>query len=313
MRNGLARSPSRRKSGGADVIPAFFLYGEPLQPPDERLIHVETIAARSTLHNWNIRSHRHRDLHQILLIQRGKVAAALDDRRLSLQSPALVVVPSGTVHAFTFRPRTAGWVLSFAPGLIPELANPGSAIAELLERPAAQRLIRRSMSETDLESLGEMLLREFTRSAPGRQTALRGMLAAVLANILRLTYQALGSDAGGMASERELVARFRRLVEARYRTHMGIRQYADDLRVTESKLRRACLAVAGRKPVELLHVRLLVEAERQLRYTTMPISQVAYHLGFDDPAYFSRFFARRANLSPRDFRAREAAAGELTR
>src|SRR5207344_2664067 len=44
-------------------VPAFFLYGEPLQPPDERVVHVETIAARSRLHDWVIEPHRHRDLH----------------------------------------------------------------------------------------------------------------------------------------------------------------------------------------------------------------------------------------------------------
>lgn len=57
----------------------------------------------------------------------------------------------------------------------------------------------------------------------------------------------------------------------------------------------------------LLHQRLLVEAERQLRYTSMPIAQVAYHLGFEDPAYFSRFFSRRMRISPRGFRERAGA------
>jgi AraC family transcriptional activator of pobA len=60
----------------------------------------------------------------------------------------------------------------------------------------------------------------------------------------------------------------------------------------------------------MLHLRLLVEAERQLRYTTMSIAQIAYHLGFEDPAYFSRFFARHAQLAPRLFRSRDGAAGE---
>jgi AraC-like DNA-binding protein len=32
----------------------------------------------------------------------------------------------------------------------------------------------------------------------------------------------------------------------------------------------------------------------------------ADHLGFEDPAYFSRFFNRRMSLSPREFRVRDA-------
>jgi AraC family transcriptional activator of pobA len=57
--------------------------------------------------------------------------------------------------------------------------------------------------------------------------------------------------------------------------------------------------------MDLVHLRLLVEAERQLRYTTMSISQIAYYLGFEDPAYFSRFFSRLTKESPRVFRARD--------
>jgi AraC family transcriptional activator of pobA len=50
---------------------------------------------------------------------------------------------------------------------------------------------------------------------------------------------------------------------------------------------------------------MLVEAERQLRYTGMSVAQVAYFLGFEDPAYFTRFFSRRTGVSPKVFRGRD--------
>ena len=310
-----ARSrPRYPRSGEAlRAIPAYFLYGEPLQAPDERLIHVETIAARSKLHNWNIRPHRHRDLIQLLLLYRGHVAARLDDASLALDAPAVVVIPPGAVHSFTFQPNTSGIVISFAPGLLLELAAPESGIREFLECPTAAALAMAAVRETDLRALGDMLLREFTRSAPGRQTALRGLLGAMLANVLRLAREAAGRAPGAAAPERELVARFRRLIEERYRSHVSVCSYVTQLGVSESKLRRACLDVTGQSPIELVHLRVLVEAERQLRYTTMSIAQIAYHLGYEDPAYFTRFFTRRTKVSPRRFRARDAAAGELIR
>ena len=303
---------SQPRAHNSEDIPAFFLYGEPLQPPDERLIHVETIAARSLLHHWTIKPHRHRDLNQLLILHRGAVAYSLDGRSGSLKAPVLIAVPPSAVHSFTFQPGTVGLVISFAPSLMAELAAPGTGIAHFLEQPTAQALNLRSVRETDLHALGNMLLREFTRSAPGRQTALRGILAAVFANVLRLAHPSMAADAQARAPERELVARFRHLIEVGYRTHVPVASYARELSVTETKLRRACIAVAGHAPIEILHLRLLVEAERQLRYTTMSIAQVAYHLGFEDPAYFSRFFTQRMRISPRAFRAREA-TGELIR
>jgi len=295
--------PPRRAAPPRDTIPAFFLYGEPLQAPDERQIHIETIASRSSLHDWVIRPHRHRDLHQVLLTQKGSVRVRLDDCNQALAAPALVVVPPGCVHGFNFEPGTRGLVVSFAPGLLADLAAHGAPLVRALECPQARTLARRALRETDLEALGWMMLREFTRAAPGRMASLRGLLGALLANALRLsTPDVHPDDAQGAA--RELVARYRRLIERDFRTHASVREYTTELGVSESRLRRACLETTGQSPVAVVHLRLLVEAERLLRYTTLTVAQIAYHLGFEDPAYFSRFFTRWRKSPPRAFRSR---------
>ena len=46
------------------------------------------------------------------------------------------------------------------------------------------------------------------------------------------------------------------------------------------------------------------EALRNLVYTDLPVSAIAYSLGFDDPAYFSRVYAAATGRSPRAFRVR---------
>jgi len=304
MRSGLR--PSRGEAASAPAsVPAFHLYGESLQPPDERLIHVETIAARSRLHDWIIRPHRHRDLHQLLLIEHGRVEARLDTQTALVRAPAVILVPPGAVHSFRFQPETVGVVVTFASALADELRATSPSLSAHLERCLALMLNRAALRQTDLRGLVGMLLREFGRSAPGRRLALRGTLAALLANLQRLLPDI--SDAVGAVSsrDRELVARFRQQVEQRFRQHPALTEYAALLQTSESRLRRACLAVTGQSPVDLVHLRLLLEAERQLRYTSMSVTQIAYHLGFEDPAYFSRFFTRRMGISPRAFRRGE--------
>jgi AraC family transcriptional activator of pobA len=282
------------------------LYGESLQPPDERLIHIETIAARSRLHDWIIRPHRHRDLHQLLLIDRGRVEARLDARTTLLRAPAAILVPPGAVHSFRFQPETVGIVISFAATVAGELRAVSPGLSEHLERCAAIPLDSAALRQTDMRPLAEMLLREFGRSAPGRRLALRGTLAALLANLQRLLPDVSDAVAAVSPRDRELVARFREQVEQRFRQHPSLAEYAARLQASDSRLRRACLAVTGQSPVDLVHLRLLLEAERQLRYTSMSVTQVAYYLGFEDPAYFSRFFTRRMGVSPRAFRRRDA-------
>lgn len=298
--------PVPRPRPARSPVPAFYLYGESLRAPSERLIHVETIAARSRLHDWVIRPHRHRDLHQILITRRGRVEVTLDGRTDALSSPVAIVVPPGVIHAFRFQVGTDGLVISFAPDLARELAAPSEGLLAVLERAGATGLDRRALDTTDLWLIGQLLLREFGRSASGRHAALRGLLGALFANLLRLVAGGTPSIAVAARSANELVARYRALLEGRFRTQRTVAEYAVDLAVSEATLRRACMAAVGQTPIEMLHLRRLIEAERQLRYTSMPVTQIAYHLGFDDPAYFSRFFLRRTGRSPRAVRAHDA-------
>ena len=46
---------------------------------------------------------------------------------------------------------------------------------------------------------------------------------------------------------------------------------------------------------------------RALAYTIMQVSEIAYMLGYSDPAYFARVFAQAAGESPSAFRARTTA------
>jgi AraC family transcriptional activator of pobA len=99
-----------------------------------------------------------------------------------------------------------------------------------------------------------------------------------------------------------VVARYRAFVEEHFREHPTTEEGASVLGVTPSLLRSACRSLAGASPGDILKERLCLEAQRLMRYSNMSISQIALQLGFEDPAYFSRFFTKTAGECPRQFR-----------
>ena len=82
----------------------------------------------------------------------------------------------------------------------------------------------------------------------------------------------------------------------------SIREYAHELKITSVHLNRVCQASVGKPALHVVHDFLIFEAEKFLRQTDMHISEIAYRLNFEDPAYFSRFFKKYTGISPKLFR-----------
>ncbi len=113
------------------------------------------------------------------------------------------------------------------------------------------------------------------------------------------------SDASASSGGRQarLVARLRDRIEQRFRHREPVADHARALGVSETALRQACARTAGLSPAAMLDERALLEARRLLLYSNLSVAEVGYATGFEDPAYFSRFFARHTGRSPRDWRA----------
>ena len=94
---------------------------------------------------------------------------------------------------------------------------------------------------------------------------------------------------------------FCKLIETEYARQHPVAWYAGQLGITAAHLNALCRKTAGQSALELVHERLVLEARRNLVYTSMSVSQVSYALGFADPAYFTRFSSGAPACLPRHF------------
>jgi AraC family transcriptional regulator, transcriptional activator of pobA len=278
--------------GRAERILSYSLFGESAHLPD--VMHCETIAARSVLHDWELAPHRHGRLHQLLLVQSGGGTAHLEGRGMPLGPKSFVNVPPGDVHAFSFEPGTQGWVATLADEMLDEILGRSEGVRRALAHS------RVTAADEQVGLVMAQIAREFGGRAPERAMVLRGLCTTLLGLAARaITRSApLGADLSGS----HLLHRFEALVEAHYLEQWGVADYARALAVTPTHLSRVTRAATGEPASRLIDARVVREARRHLAYTNLPVTSIAYALGFSDPAYFSRVFSRTAGVAPRAFR-----------
>lgn len=286
-------------------LPQFFLYGEPLRHADPDFLHVEDLAARSRPGNWRIAPHKHADLNHLLLITEGGGTITFEADTLPFTAPVLLAVPARAVHGFAWDRESAGHVLTIADVQLHRMTGTYRDFVPIFARP---RCIDLSVSEA--EEIGQAIAgiaRELSWAGLGQDAALDAGLLQVLVLAARRLQQA-EPPASGSRKQRELVARFRSMVEDRYRSREAMSVYARALGVSETSLREAC-AATGQSPSAIRDQRAMLEAQRLLAFSALAIGEVAESVGIADPAYFSRFFTRHCGKSPARWRAEARARG----
>lgn len=282
-------------------VPTFYLYGEPHRSAADNFLHVERLADRSLPAGWTIRPHAHRELHHLILISEGGGVMQADGVVIRFEAPCLILVPAGVVHGFHWHEDSSGSVITLANSYRDELIRRDPDVAGLCDCPAVAPLTRESARA--ITGHVRVLLKELGWAAPGHRTALDAALAAILVLAMRSLARHSSEIEQSRGRQAELVARFRALVEERFRDREPIGHYAAALGVSQTTLRAACARVAGKAPAEIINLRSFLEAKRALCYTNQTVSEIAYTLGFVDPAYFTRSFTKHAGLPPRLYRA----------
>lgn len=285
------------------TIPSFALYGEAAAPGEE-LLHIEEVQSRSRLYHWEISPHVHQGLYQVLWLQQGAAQVALDEWVQRVQGPAAIVVPPGVVHGFRFAPGTDGLVLTLSARFLVEgeFQAVGEAFRALFAAPGVLDFAPHAVPAERLHALLRELAAEFAQPGAG-DTPVPGWLARAV--VWRLAQaRAQGEQAQGERGHRHqaLFTRFLLLVEQHFLEHWPLEKYASRLGLSTQRLNRLTRAESGRSALALVHERLTREACRRLVYIAAPAASLAAELGFEDPAYFSRFFKRRTGYSPQEYR-----------
>lgn len=243
--------------------------------------------------------HRH-TFYEIVHVTAGTGTHVVDLARWELRPPHLAVIVPGQVHHWEDARGLDGTVVLFTEDFLLDHPGDRDLLRRLGERPW---LTLDGPTHARTAGLMAELAEEYGHGAAGFATVLRSLLRVLLVRTARLPGAEAARTAGAPAGRFAAVAgEFARLITPAGAEYRSVRECAERIGVTPGYLTEAVRAATGRTPGALLREARTREAQRLLVGTGLTIRQVAARVGFDDPAYFCRFFRRETGHSPGDFR-----------
>ena len=194
----------------------------------------------------------------------------------------------------SFSRRPSSWTRSATR------ASSSSLHSSVQRAPAARCGLERRERRAFDEDFAAMQ-REVTRMDRDASQSLRAWLYRMLVELNR--WYAAQYQASEGVSPNKFVDRFRRVVDRDFARRHRLADYADRLGVSPGHLNALCKLHARRSAGAIIRARIVSEARKLLLYTELSAAEVGGRLGFDDPAYFARFFRRETGAAPTQFRA----------
>lgn len=242
------------------------------------------------------------DAYSIYWIKDGKGTYNIDFKSYSFSGSVLFFLTPGQVFTVASEKIKEAYKLTFKRDFYciqthdKEVACNGILFNNIYETP----FVHPCLKDIDkLDFVLESLIEEFKSN----ETAQHDMLLAYLKQFIIHSVRIKKEDKQFIEnSESKLFKDFSVLVEQNFKRLHSVTDYAKRLGVSPKSLTKHFQKLNLPKPSEFIKDRILLAAKRQLIYTNNSVKQIAFDLGFNDPAYFTRFFKKSNTKSPLQFK-----------
>ncbi|CAM1349978.1 MULTISPECIES: helix-turn-helix domain-containing protein [Tenacibaculum] len=241
------------------------------------------------------------DDYKIFWIKEGKGTYNIDFKSYSFNGNVLFFLSPGQVFTVDSEKIKEAYQLSFSRDFYciqthdTEIACNGVLFNNVYETPFV------SPTNRDTEKLNFILsnlIEEFELEETAQYDMLQSFLKQFIIYSVRIKK---GYDTVKEDLETKLFKDFSLLVEQNFKKLHSVTDYAKRLGVSPKSLTKHFQKIGTQTPSDFIKNRIIIEAKRQLIYSSDAIKHIAFDLGFNDPAYFSRFFTKSAGQSPKQF------------
>lgn len=273
---------------------------------NEKAFYIRKIRANFNAKSIDEHPHRH-EFTELLYIKDGSGKHEIDGKEYSILPNTLYVISKGQVHQFLYAKDIEGILLRFQDSILPNVQSSEEGfyynlLFGLRHHNAA------NLKESDIdfvESLLNRILDEYKE-----QTSLISRSHVLdLSLIQHLLYPIiilLNRDAQAGVDQRDYeydrFTEFSNHLELSFKKNHDVAFYASLMGLPSRKLTKICIRKTGKSGKKIIHDRIQTEAKRLLKYTSLPLKEIADQLGYKDLGYFCRAFKKAQNMTPTEYK-----------
>ena len=249
---------------------------------------------------------KHRNEYfEIVWLKNGSGIHQIDMTNHFYNGPVLFFLAPGQVHKVTEHKKTEGYVLKFLPVVFKHERDFLDYVFDTCLLDTVKSCPAISIPNEMNEVIQELFFRfteEYNKQQEGADIILTSYLKILTTQARRIKDSYLSKEDYIIKPQYNLFRQFKIAVEQNYKTKHTVQDYAIYLNTQPRTLNVVTRKYANKSPLEIIQNRIVMEAKRRLYHDTKSIKELCYELGFDDPAYFTRFFKKNTGIGPQVFK-----------
>lgn len=253
----------------------------------------------------NLMPHLH-DFYSIFWIDSGEAIHATEFVEYSLKADTILFVPPGLKHRMYIDKSVGGTYMLFNEDFIQYNRKNHVPLKEyrLFNNPDFKSLITVSPEKREkLKNITGLIFDELQNSDDYSQDIVLNLLHLFLLESRRIfDQQSQAVKEEPDATPDATIIKFKQLIEENFTTEKNVSPYAEMLNMNPSCLNELTKRTTGITAGELIRNRVIDETKKLLYSSSISGKEIAFQLGFDDPAYFSRFFRKYTGTTLKEFR-----------
>lgn len=241
--------------------------------------------------------------YEIIYFTSGHGFLKVDTDTFQVKDETIFCFVPGQIRRFMLVGQSAGYSIRFAPDFL-FTGSANTKMASWLDNygagiPVPAIELEMEM-QVEIKQIIGALQKEYTNYFLLRSELLSGLLNVLLIHLSR-KLQGTNCDYN-LSKDNDLVHQFKRLLKKNFLSKKQVVDYADELCVTPNYLNKTVKKVTGFTASYHIQQQIILEAKRQVIHSNGSMKEIAYFLGFDNLAHFSKFFKNNSGMNFTSFR-----------